>query len=76
MKQQSEIIQRMKAIPEQIGRVFESQDQATCWSRRLTVSGYPAKRRGRCVWLSTENLQTAAVEMVIRFGFEEFANTG
>ncbi len=61
--------------PQELSRYFNNEDEASFWSKRLSTSGYPAKRRGRCVWFSTEHLQTAAVEMAARFGFEEFFNS-
>ena len=61
--------------PRELGRFFGNQDEAAFWSYRLTTSGYPAKRQGRCVWFSTDQLQTAAVEMASRFGFQEFAES-
>jgi citrate lyase beta subunit len=61
----------LQTVPDQIGRTFSSQQEAVTWARNLVVSGYPAKRQGRFVWSSTEDLQPAAVKMVMRLGFEE-----
>ena len=71
---QSIRIRNLRTLPTQLGRAFDSQREAIVWARRLVVSGYPAKRHGRNVWTSTENLQPAAVKMAMQFGFEEVEN--
>jgi len=68
---QNDILKQLREVPDLVGREFDSQEHATEWTRRLAVSGYPAKRRGRKVWFSTDDLQPAAIKMAIRFGFDE-----
>ena len=64
------ILEELRAIPERIGRVFESQQEAAHWTLLLTVAGYPVKRRGKSVWFSSANLQETAVAKAMDFGFE------
>ena len=64
------IIEGWNESPRLVARRFGDQRAAIDWTRRLAVSGYPAKRNGRSVWLETEGLQDSAVEMIMKFGFK------